>query len=245
MSSRFYKSICRYFLRGGNVMIQNLLARFWAVGRGGFYGAISCMGFLLLLGATTGTAAAQDSAQFCGRNHGSAFICERDSRCFYSDEARKCVARDLDCSARRFDQWDCRRTAGCLWDHRWGDCVEDPRIGHGGGGGGNQCRWLSDDPRQCNRTPGCEYDNWTNRCERVGGGGGGHPGHGSRVVIPCSSHQSAMQTCHVAGTVVSARLIRNTGMVRCYEGSNWGRSPRGIWVRGGCSGQFELIVRRL
>lgn|GEM_PF-6803695 len=193
------------------------------------------------IGATS-AAFAMDSAQFCGRNHGSAFLCERDSRCFYSDEIRKCVAYDVDCNSRRDDAWSCRATAGCLWDQRWQDCSEDPRVGQGDLDPypGYQCSRYDQNPRQCERTPGCRFDDWTGQCERDGGGNHG----GNRVVIPCSSHNSAMQTCHVGGVVVSARLLRNNGNYRCYEGSTWGRTTYGIWVKGGCSGDFELIVRR-
>lgn len=161
-----------------------------------------------LLSGFAGTAMAQDSSRVCARYHNDAWSCDRDYRCFFSDEIYSCVARDLDCRAYTYNRTTCERTAGCEWDAYWRECANDPNV----------------------------VDN--------GGGGGHDPGFGQRVVIPCSSHNANMQTCHVGGVVIAARLLRGTNTWNCQEGRTWGKSRNGVWVSNGCSGRFELIVRR-
>ena len=141
------------------------------------------------------------------------------------------------CSDYNRDPRACSFAQGCEWDNRFNQCIDSDQ-GHG-----QQCSRFDNNPNQCDRTFGCRYDDWARRCESDDQGGGG--GHGNRIVINCSAHNSQMQTCHVGGTVISARLLRQTGGRQyCSEGQTWGRSSNGVWVTNGCSADFELIIRR-
>jgi hypothetical protein len=69
------------------------------------------------------------------------------------------------------------------------------------------------------------------------GGGYGQGGYGN--VIRCESRDYRQVYCDgdVRG---GARLVNQLSSTACVEGQTWGADRRGLWVRGGCRGEFEL-----
>lgn len=73
-----------------------------------------------------------------------------------------------------------------------------------------------------------------------GGGGYGYgPGGGRGDVIRCESRDYTQVYCH-ADTRGGARLVNQLSSTSCIEGQTWGTDRRGLWVRGGCRGDFEV-----
>lgn len=77
-----------------------------------------------------------------------------------------------------------------------------------------------------------------------GGYGSGH-GHGYDSgstygdVIRCESRGYNQIYCN-ADTRRGVRLVNQLSSTACIEGQTWGADRRGVWVRGGCRGEFEL-----
>lgn len=61
-------------------------------------------------------------------------------------------------------------------------------------------------------------------------------------IVRCESLRNQRVTCRLPG-VVRVRLVRELGRAPCREGETWGLGPRGIWVDGGCRGEFEIVTR--
>jgi DUF3011 family protein len=66
---------------------------------------------------------------------------------------------------------------------------------------------------------------------QAGNGGGGS--------LRCESDNGATRHCD-ADVRGGVRLARQLSRTDCVEGRNWGYDSRGIWVSGGCRGEFTL-----
>lgn len=69
------------------------------------------------------------------------------------------------------------------------------------------------------------------------GWGGGHGGPAR--VVRCESRDGRTQYCDI-GFAREARLERQLSRGACIEGQTWGWDRRGLWVTGGCRGEFSL-----
>ncbi|KAF1015817.1 MAG: hypothetical protein GAK31_01296 [Stenotrophomonas maltophilia] len=58
-------------------------------------------------------------------------------------------------------------------------------------------------------------------------------------VISCHSNSNRWNQCR-ANIRRDARLVRQESRTACVEGQTWGWDSRGIWVDGGCRGQFQV-----
>lgn len=72
-----------------------------------------------------------------------------------------------------------------------------------------------------------------------GNNGGGWGGGGRGQVITCDSNDRRLQRCNV-GVRRDARLVRQTSRTACVEGRTWGWDRDGVWVNGGCRGEFQV-----
>ena len=72
-----------------------------------------------------------------------------------------------------------------------------------------------------------------------GGYGQGAPSGGYGNVIRCESRSYAQVYCN-AETRRGVRLVNQLSSTACVEGQTWGADRRGVWVRGGCRGEFEI-----
>ena len=59
------------------------------------------------------------------------------------------------------------------------------------------------------------------------------------AVVRCESFDFRDNYCPV-DTRGGVRLVRQRSRSPCIEGETWGFDRRGIWVSGGCEGEFEL-----
>lgn len=59
------------------------------------------------------------------------------------------------------------------------------------------------------------------------------------ATVRCDSRDYRTQWCH-ADTSGGVYLIDQRSDQPCIEGESWGYDQRGIWVSGGCRGEFEL-----
>lgn len=127
-------------------------------------------------------------------------------------------------------------------DNRTRHCRADTR------GGVRIVRQLSDSPCIQGRSWG--YDNngvWVSRgcrAEFVAGAGGSYgPGYGTNPgygrTLRCESRNNRQQRCNVRVTR-GVDLIRQLSKTRCVRGQNWGWDRSGIWVQGGCRGEFSV-----
>lgn len=65
-----------------------------------------------------------------------------------------------------------------------------------------------------------------------------YPGNDSGIVR-CESVNGRTQQCP-ADTYGGVRLVRQLSRGACVQGQNWGYGRNGIWVSGGCRGEFAL-----
>jgi hypothetical protein len=72
-----------------------------------------------------------------------------------------------------------------------------------------------------------------------GGGGWGHNSGGRGQILTCDSNDHRRQRC-VANVRREARLVRQTSRTACVEGRTWGWDRTGVWVDGGCRGEFQV-----
>jgi len=72
-----------------------------------------------------------------------------------------------------------------------------------------------------------------------GGGGWGNNGGGRGQILTCDSNDHRRQRC-VANVRRDARLVRQTSRTACIEGRTWGWDRTGVWVDGGCRGEFQV-----
>ncbi|GGD53457.1 DUF3011 domain-containing protein [Pseudoxanthomonas indica] len=79
----------------------------------------------------------------------------------------------------------------------------------------------------------------------AGGGNGGYPGHGggypgnSGQVVRCDSNDNRTRRCD-ANIRRGADLQRQVSKNACVQGRTWGWDRGGIWVSGGCRGEFRV-----
>ncbi|MEG2803227.1 DUF3011 domain-containing protein [Stenotrophomonas sp.] len=90
-------------------------------------------------------------------------------------------------------------------------------------------------------TQGCRAEFIAEGGRRGGGhgGNGGGWGGGRGQVITCDSNDRRLRRCNVS-IRRDARLIRQTSRTACVEGSSWGWDRDGVWVNGGCRGEFQV-----
>ena len=72
-----------------------------------------------------------------------------------------------------------------------------------------------------------------------GGSGYGYDGGYGGDVVRCESRGYAQVYCN-ADTRSGVRLVNQLSSTACIEGQTWGADRRGLWVRGGCRGEFQL-----
>lgn len=70
-----------------------------------------------------------------------------------------------------------------------------------------------------------------------GNNGGGWGGRGQ--MLTCDSNDHRLQRCNVS-IRRDARLVRQTSRTACVEGRTWGWDRNGVWVNGGCRGEFQV-----
>jgi hypothetical protein len=72
---------------------------------------------------------------------------------------------------------------------------------------------------------------------------GGSPsvgaGGGYADIVRCESRDFNQIYC-AAETRRGVRLVNQLSSTACIEGQTWGADRRGVWVRGGCRGEFEI-----
>ena len=71
-----------------------------------------------------------------------------------------------------------------------------------------------------------------------GYGNGYQPGYGNGRVVRCDSTSGRTVRCN-ADSRGGVRLVRQVSNTQCIEGRNWGYDRNGIWVSGGCRGEFQ------
>ena len=62
----------------------------------------------------------------------------------------------------------------------------------------------------------------------------------AQYVVRCESVDFGNNYCPV-NTGGGVRIVRQVSQSDCYEGETWGYDRRGIWVSGGCAGDFEIL----
>ncbi|MES2956975.1 MAG: DUF3011 domain-containing protein [Pseudomonadota bacterium] len=58
-------------------------------------------------------------------------------------------------------------------------------------------------------------------------------------LIECGSPSGGQDECKTDGDVISVRVERQRGAVRCRQGTNWGHTRSFIWANKGCYAVFE------
>jgi hypothetical protein len=61
--------------------------------------------------------------------------------------------------------------------------------------------------------------------------------------LRCESIDRRWRACRV-DTRGDVRLVRQLSDTRCVRGRTWGTDARGIWVDGGCRGEFAIVRGR-
>ena len=59
------------------------------------------------------------------------------------------------------------------------------------------------------------------------------------ATVTCTSTAGELQTC-AANTKSGVTLVRTLGGLACVLGQTWGFDQNGVWVTGGCSGEFAV-----
>lgn len=124
-------------------------------------------------------------------------------------------------------------------DGRWRQCPLDVR------GGVRLARQVSKSPCIEGHSWGVDRNGlWVShgcRADFVLGYDGGDyvGGYGDRVVR-CESTNSRSRHC-AADTRGGVELVRQFSRNACIRGESWGWDERGIWVTGGCRGEFRTM----
>lgn len=58
-------------------------------------------------------------------------------------------------------------------------------------------------------------------------------------VVSCESRNYQYEFCTVPDTIVHAQIVAQRSQSACIEGRTWGWRGNGIWVSGGCEGEFQ------
>ncbi len=66
-----------------------------------------------------------------------------------------------------------------------------------------------------------------------------NPGIWRELLVTCESHRYAYNYCAVP-VRSEVRLLRQTSRSACVYGRSWGYDRRGVWVDGGCQGEFSV-----
>lgn len=61
----------------------------------------------------------------------------------------------------------------------------------------------------------------------------------STTSVACSSQAGERHHCS-ANTSAGIMLLRSTGSAACLLGNTWGYDDQGVWVLGGCGGEFTV-----
>lgn len=70
---------------------------------------------------------------------------------------------------------------------------------------------------------------------------GGGPGWGGQgEIVRCESDRYRYRMCPVRVGRRGVELVRQTSRTRCDFGRTWGWDRRGVWVDGGCAGEFRV-----
>ena len=70
------------------------------------------------------------------------------------------------------------------------------------------------------------------------------PGWDNRFTFRCESNDSRYNFCAVdLGGGGRATLLRQTSNAACIEGRTWGWNRAGVWIQGGCRGEFTIERR--
>lgn len=68
-----------------------------------------------------------------------------------------------------------------------------------------------------------------------------HAQYASGSVVRCESNDGRSSSC-APGSGSDVRLIRQLSDSACVRGRTWGTDERGIWVTGGCRGEFTAVT---
>ncbi|MFT3756037.1 MAG: DUF3011 domain-containing protein [Pseudoxanthomonas sp.] len=68
-------------------------------------------------------------------------------------------------------------------------------------------------------------------------GGGYYPDNGYGQSFRCESNDNRQRQCSV-DTRGGVQLVRQLSKTQCVQGRNWGWDRNGVWVNGGCRGEF-------
>lgn len=124
-------------------------------------------------------------------------------------------------------------------DGRWRQCPVDIR------GGVRLARQVSESPCVEGRSWGVDRNGlWVAHGCRAdfvlshgdGDYGGGHSGR----VVRCESTNGRSRHCD-ADTRGGVELVRQLSSRACIRGQSWGWDERGVWVTGGCRGEFRTM----
>ncbi len=74
---------------------------------------------------------------------------------------------------------------------------------------------------------------------RSGNGYGWGTGNRFTGYVYCAAGGNRRNLCEI-NTRGGVRLINQVSRAACVEGRTWGTAPRGIWVSGGCRGEFQV-----
>lgn len=64
----------------------------------------------------------------------------------------------------------------------------------------------------------------------------------AQQVVNCESFSRAQRVCAM-DTTGGVRLLRTWSETPCVQGQTWGLARGGVWVSGGCRGQFATAVQ--
>jgi Protein of unknown function (DUF3011) len=77
--------------------------------------------------------------------------------------------------------------------------------------------------------------------------GGGIGGGGTRLYrerLYCGAKLLTESYCSVSGRLVRYSLLDQLSKMPCIQGSSFNADSKGIWVKHGCRGNFEVVVER-
>lgn len=134
------------------------------------------------------------------------------------------------------------RTQTCAADTRGGvrlsrrlsntDCIQGRNWGYD-----NRAIWV---------TGGCRAEFVTGAGSNQPGYGSGYgqpgygqPAYGSGQVVRCESQDGRLQHCS-APVRSGAAITKELSRTHCVQGQNWGWDRSGVWVNGGCRGEFRI-----
>ena len=83
---------------------------------------------------------------------------------------------------------------------------------------------------------GCEGDFEVNTAYRQGRG----PSRAGHLV--CESRDYSYSFCDT-GRIRDAQLVEQRSQAACVRGRTWGVERNGVWVDGGCEGEFRVVTR--